>query len=530
MNDGDGLLPLVDAAVSGQLTAEQLTTLNARLRSDRAAQLLYLRYCQLQTDLHFTFRARRVQNQLAAQLGVADWESLTPAPRRWPRWQAMLSTAALAAAVLVCVWLALTPTAAPPGEPVAVLAMASACQWNQDLAEGAVLRAGRYRLHTGAAVIAFHDGALVTVSAPADLELQDTGRALLHAGQLVAQVPAAARGFTIETPGARVVDLGTEFGVSVSTAGVTSIQVHQGLVQAYLKHAADGAAARDVAAGQAVQVNDDGTTFQEVPFAAERFVRAFPDSSTRPAAERTAPYNRGQLTGHPVPAALGPVRIDGDLGDWDLSGRFVSRCWEPYASTYYLEGAMMYDARCLYISAHIGDPAPMRNVIAAAADDLPWKGGALQVRIATDPALGWPLQGTQTRARGKEPRPEDVSQRISHLLMWYHRPTAQAQLHLADGFDFHNERWNPAGFQGAYRVDADGRGCTLEYALPWALLHAAGPPPADTPLGVNWVVQWSDRSGRAWRGQLVDVLNPAVNSWKTYERGDAWGKATFLKK
>ena len=528
MNDHDSLVALVDAAVSGQLTPDQMTALNARLRTDRAARLFYLRYCQLQTDLHFTFRARKAQNQLAAQLGVADWNNLTPAPRRWTKWASLASSFALAAAILVCVWLALTPTPAPPADPVAVLTMASACQWDRDLTEGAALPPGRYQLRAGTAEITFNGGALVAVTAPAELELQDAGHAFLHAGQVVAYVPARAVGFTIETPGARVVDLGTEFGVRVAADGVTDLQVHRGLVQAQLKHAT-GAATHDVAAGQALQVDGAGETFRTTPFTPQRFVRTFPDPSTRPQAERTAPYNRGQITGHTVPAAPGSVRIDGDLSDWNLSGRFLSRCDEPYAETYYLEGAMMYDARCLYVSAHIGDPAPMRNMIAAGPSDLPWKGGALQLRLATDPALGWPLQGIQTRAKSKEPRPEDVSPRISHLIMWHHRPTGQAQLHLAEGFDFHNEQWNPAGFQGAYRIDADGRGYTLEYALPWALLNAAGPPPVDTPLGVNWVVQWSDRGGREWRGQLVDVLNPAVNSWKTYERGDAWGKATFLK-
>ena len=188
----------------------------------------------------------------------------------------------------------------------------------------------------------------------------------------------------------------------------------------------------------------------------------------------------------------------------------------------------MYDARFLYIGAHVGDPAPLRNVIESGPDALPWKGGALQVRVATDPKLGWPLRGESDRAMNKERRlPEDVSNGLTHLTMWYLRPKDQAQLHVQYGLDYHDTLWNPPGFRGAFHADADGRGYNLEYAIPWSLLHSSGPPPANVPLAINWVLHWSNAGGREWRGQLVDILNPAAANWRTYAHGPAWGKAIY---
>lgn len=80
-----------------------------------------------------------------------------------------------------------------------------------------------------------------------------------------------------------------------------------------------------------------------------------------------------------------------------------------------------------------------------------------------------------------------------------------------------------------YRKDADGRGCTLEYAVPWALLGTAKKPPrAGDTLEVSWTTHWSDVGGRLWRGQLVELRNasepPRIHTW---ERAATWGRAHY---
>jgi hypothetical protein len=80
-------------------------------------------------------------------------------------------------------------------------------------------------LREGLAELVFHTGATVTLQGPAELvvaaDSSDQSKAKpfsscsLSAGRLVAHVPQQARGFTVMTPTTRVVDIGTEFCVSV---------------------------------------------------------------------------------------------------------------------------------------------------------------------------------------------------------------------------------------------------------------------------------------------------------------------------
>jgi hypothetical protein len=54
----------------------------------------------------------------------------------------------------------------------------------------------------------------------------------LQAGKLVASVPTKAIGFTVETPEAEFVDLGTEFGVKVDEHGTAEATVFRGCIEA----------------------------------------------------------------------------------------------------------------------------------------------------------------------------------------------------------------------------------------------------------------------------------------------------------
>jgi hypothetical protein len=88
------------------------------------------------------------------------------------------------------------------------------------------------QLANGLAEITFDVGAKVLIEGPAALTINSATQATLAYGQLTAQVPEQAIGFTIETPMVNVVDLGTEFGVRVSPKGMTDVAVFSGKVVA----------------------------------------------------------------------------------------------------------------------------------------------------------------------------------------------------------------------------------------------------------------------------------------------------------
>lgn len=100
------------------------------------------------------------------------------------------------------------------------------------LAVGQSLSAGDLSIKSGRMGLSFAGGAQLVIDGPAQLSLLSPSRARMLGGKAAAHVPEGARGFTIETPGVEVVDLGTEFGVSVSELGVSDVHVFSGEVEA----------------------------------------------------------------------------------------------------------------------------------------------------------------------------------------------------------------------------------------------------------------------------------------------------------
>jgi len=109
----------------------------------------------------------------------------------------------------------------------------------QPPATGTMLAAGdRLKLDRGLAEIAFETGAAIILEGPAELVIGDEESGIriqepeseiqnpkskiqnacfLNLGKLVARVPKQAHGFTVQTPTMKIVDLGTEFAVSVQS-------------------------------------------------------------------------------------------------------------------------------------------------------------------------------------------------------------------------------------------------------------------------------------------------------------------------
>src|SRR5262249_7159170 len=75
--------------------------------------------------------------------------------------------------------------------------------------------------------------ARVVLEGPATLELLSAKSARLRQGRLTAKVPGPATGFEILSPQGKVIDLGTEFGISVSQDGATDVYVFAGKVGAH---------------------------------------------------------------------------------------------------------------------------------------------------------------------------------------------------------------------------------------------------------------------------------------------------------
>lgn len=434
-------------------------------------------------------------------------------------------------------------------------------EWSdgRTLQQGSRIGKGRIKLVAGTAEFRFDNGVHAICTGPAELEIRDPMHAWLHYGQVVFRVPRTGIGFELETNDAVIVDLGTEFGVRVdepianlpSHAAAlerternglgTELQVFEGEVIANVKSDPmnSGRLQHRVQSGQAMRIgsNVDGAV-QELPFHPERFVYEMPDPKDHPEAvgkpfPKKSPYNKAQHESIRIfPAPLN-IAVDGSLDDWDLRGQFYSECPPPWRDFYNVRGALMYDERFLYIGAVVADPFPLRSTVSPTPGrELYGGGGSVVLKISTDRKMGWPAVAKRRAHPPNQPEflPEDCNERLTTLVMWHYAAESQACLDVRYGIDHHGRRLNPPGYRGAWKLNADGMGYTMEYAIPWSLLNAAEDPPrAGDTLACTWLTHWSDSAGQNWRGQLIEIVNPQETGWN-FQNAGTWGRALYMGK
>ena len=97
---------------------------------------------------------------------------------------------------------------------------------------GDAVRKGDLTLREGYAELTLAHGVRLILESPLTIDVTDPKRVILKSGSLVATVPRPAIGFTVITPSSEVVDLGTEFGVSVDKQGGSEVCVLKGEVKA----------------------------------------------------------------------------------------------------------------------------------------------------------------------------------------------------------------------------------------------------------------------------------------------------------
>jgi len=271
---------LLEGLCENTLSEDQFSQLDQWLRSDREVREIYIHYLQMWADLPY------LQESLLSQVhhttksietllcdkdqssvdwsDTAIWQALleaertspgiarvvnppelkplprkeqTSAPSKINRFWPFMTLASTAALVLVLI----LPLTVTPTQEVATLTDCVEAQW--DPIEPTIFRGQRLmtqrtlRLQRGIVRLEFDAGAKVIVEAPAVFELLSTNRMSFDSGRLRALAPDKAQGFTVETPSSKIIDLGTEFGVTVPRDGRTLAAVFDGSVKVFSRQA-----------------------------------------------------------------------------------------------------------------------------------------------------------------------------------------------------------------------------------------------------------------------------------------------------
>ena len=123
---------------------------------------------------------------------------------------------------------------------------------------GSTLEPSVLQIDEGLVQLEFLKGSTVILEGPVNFELINSNEGSLSSGKLRATVPEVARGFTVNLPKGKLIDLGTEFGLSVHNGGSAEIYVYRGNVLYAGENESGEEVEREVSGGQALFVDPNG--------------------------------------------------------------------------------------------------------------------------------------------------------------------------------------------------------------------------------------------------------------------------------
>ena len=155
-----------------------------------------------------------------------------------------------------------SPVEIPNESVFAVLTHTVGVKWGEGTdgppALGQTLDLSKLEVESGLAQLEFIRGSTVILEGPVSFEIKGSNEGSLQRGKLRANVPAVAKGFSVDLPHGRLVDLGTEFGLHVHDGGSTEIFVYKGRVRYDGLPNTDEAFSHEISSGEALFVDPYG--------------------------------------------------------------------------------------------------------------------------------------------------------------------------------------------------------------------------------------------------------------------------------
>ncbi|MEQ8636613.1 LamG domain-containing protein [Gimesia maris] len=269
---------LIDALLQGTISDQQQAELERLLASDSEQRQLYIDYMQVHNGLT-TWANETTEPATWIPQPASETQ---PSQRKSPRFLLMLVSSLVAATLLLSLayyagWntradsssaiaeLSIDQpadeTSQPQTDHIALLTQSVGVEWdtNRNLQAGAGLSAGWLKLKQGTIQVELISGASILIEGPAAVKLISPLKAFCQFGKVRASVPEQAHGFTMETSRLNVVDLGTEFTLSLDQSGSGQVQVIDGKVEL---HSTDSqltpANVQSLTTGEGVQFNQWG--------------------------------------------------------------------------------------------------------------------------------------------------------------------------------------------------------------------------------------------------------------------------------
>jgi len=264
------LQPQIQRMLDGEITPGELAALERELLENEESREVYRRLAWLHSDLELTYGGQ------ATVAKVVPVELIIVRQRK-----RMVKVAMYAAAAIVMISVVLLSLSQIPEKPIAAFRTTPGSDFTlthdrayEDTPQGQILITGsKLHLRKGSLEGVFESGTRMVIEAPCELRVIAKDRVALDRGTAWFEVPQEAIGFTVETTGLTVVDLGTEFGVESSPTGRDEVHVILGAVQVTAR--VKGGETQTLREGEAIRAVDRGQ-LETIEIDAKRFATTLP--------------------------------------------------------------------------------------------------------------------------------------------------------------------------------------------------------------------------------------------------------------
>jgi len=298
--NGRELEGAIQEMLDGTLDGERTRALDQTLLESPEARRIYLSYARLHGALGVTTGGRRT----VESWGIVPVDHIVSLQRQ--RWVKL----SLAAAVMLSLftgallWWRMAPESEPrhayqamPGAEFSVIHPDDGMDET-----GNFLRTGsRLKLRSGKFECWIHEGVHAVVEGPADLTVRGEKEIFLAKGNAWFNVAKGAEGFTVITPEAEIVDLGTEFGVVSDPGADDEAHVFTGKVR--IRNLRKSSESRILKAGESSSF-DEGGNYGKAPADRSKIFAALAEESNM----RQPANLKHRVAGRPVFAAP-PSRV-----------------------------------------------------------------------------------------------------------------------------------------------------------------------------------------------------------------------------
>jgi len=294
--DEPELRKLISRWLDGAIDPEEHRELETILKENSGARRVYLECMSVHAELCNSTTAREYLQEITrVDAELSHPVSTFPRSNRLAlqNWGFFAIAVTLLLAMGIWQWAVLREQQLAQGEQsaseIAILdvvePVSQGCRWYVEQTRRTHAKSYRagdvFRVTTGKLKLHYTHGTTVVLHSPAAYELISEMKSRMLLGRLTATVSEAGKGFSVLTPQGTVIDLGTEFGVSVDNVGATDVVVFKGEVDVDYRN--DQANPQRLRMGEAVHLDTEGTASRIVSIDGDTYFSRPLEESSRPA-------------------------------------------------------------------------------------------------------------------------------------------------------------------------------------------------------------------------------------------------------